>query len=132
MDGSLDTNVLLRFACKDVADQFEQARDLLALPDARYDVADAAWIELVHALEVHYLMGRDAVTDVIESLLGIDTVIASTETIKATCAAYREHPKLSFADCYLAAHATRVVALPLYTFDQKLVNQHPAARAVPR
>jgi len=132
MDGSLDTHVLLRFACKDVADQFAQALALLARPGARYNVADAAWIELAHALEVHYRMDRNAVTDVIESLLGIDSIAADSGAIAATCAAYREHPKLSFADCYLATHATRVTALPLYTFDQKLANQHPAARAVPK
>ena len=49
----------------------------------------------------------------------------------STCSLYLDHPKLSFTDCYLAAHADHRQALPPYTFDKKFASQHPAARLVP-
>ena len=131
MSASLDTNVLLRFALKDVPEQFARAKKLLRRTDIAYVVADAAWAELVYALESHYGLDRPAIIDVIASLMSIDSLRADTETIEAACAAFEAHPKLSFADCYLAAHAAHIGALPLFTFDKKLANQHVAAELVP-
>ena len=128
---SLDTNVLLRFATKDVPTQFESARTLLASTETVYVVADAAWVELAFVLERHYGLGRAAVVDTIRSLMTIDSVSADVATIEATCQGFVTHPKLSFADCYLAARAASTDTAPLYTFDKKLANQHPAARLVP-
>lgn len=131
MQGSLDTNVLMRFALKDVRREFERARALLAVEGARYQVADAVWIEIVYALDHHYGLDRAAICDVITSLMSIDSVSTDTAAIGAACATYCEHPKLSFVDCYLAAKADCAKAVPLFTFDQKLAAQHPSATVVP-
>ena len=131
MDGSLDTNVLLRLATGDVPEQLRRAKALLGKPGARYVVADAAWIEIAYALEHHYGLGRDGIADVVRSLMSIDSVSADTPTIEATCASFLVSPKLSFTDCYLAARAATIGATPLFTFDQTLANQHQAARLVP-
>ena len=131
MAASLDTNVLLRFAMKDVPAQFVSARALLASTDTTYAVADAAWVEFVYALEHHYGLDRAAVVDVVRSLMTVDSLTTDVGTIEATCQNFAACPKLSFADCYLAARAASTGATPLFTFDKKLANQHQAAQLVP-
>jgi len=131
MDGSLDTNVLVRFICQDVPGHYERALALLATPDARYEVADAVWIELAYALRHHYGMDRSQITDVITSLVDWDSVVADSATIAGACQVFATHPKLSFVDCYLAAHAASTSAVPLFTFDEKLASQHLAVELVP-
>ena len=131
MDACLDTNVLLRFALKDVPEEFVRAKDLLETPGMTFIVADAAWIEIAYALQHHYQLDRLAIVDVIESLMSIDSIKTTGSVISSTCAAFLAHPKLSFTNCYLAAYAAEIAAAPLYTFDEKLANQHPAARSVP-
>jgi len=131
MKASLDTNVLLRFALKDVPEQFTQALALLSRADATFVVADAAWVELAYALQHHYQMDRAAVADIVTSLMSIDSMSANQPVIEATCTAFQDHPKLSFADCYLAERAVADSATPLLTFDEKLANQHSAVSLVP-
>ena len=128
---SLDTNVLLRFALKDVPEEFTRARALLACGETKYQVAEAAWIEVAYALERHYGLDRPAIVDIIVSLMDIDSVETDVDVITMTCEVYQRHPKLSFADCYLATRAQSLSATPLYTFDEKLAAQHPAAKRVP-
>jgi len=130
-DACLDTNVLLRFSMGDVPQQFHRAKALLERPDQRYVVADAGWVEIAYALQHHYGLDRPAVVDVIESLMSIDSIVTTGSAIPAACATYLSHPKLSFTDSYLAAHAEQIVGAPLYTFDEKLAHQHPSATLVP-
>jgi len=131
MEASLDTNVLLRFALRDIPDQFVRARTVLARPDARYRVADAVWLEMAYVLGGYYHLDRPAIVDVITSLMGIDSVVTDAATITAACTLFIDHPKLSFADCYLGAYADQTHATPLLTFDEKLASQHPSASLVP-
>ena len=131
VDASVDTSVLLRFALGDVPDQFERAKALLATPGVSFVVADAAWLEVAYALQHHYHLDRPAIVDVIESLMGIDGVRTTGSVVRDACATFTEHPKLSFTDCYLAEYAVGVAVAPLYTFDEKLAGQHPAAQLVP-
>jgi predicted nucleic-acid-binding protein len=131
MGASIDTNVLARFALKDIPDQFEAALALLDADTGCYQVADAVFIELAYVLEHHYQLGRAAMCEIVRSLLTIDSLAANTEVITASCLAFETHPGLSFTDCYLAEHARQAQAVPLYTFDKKLANQHLAARLVP-
>ena len=131
MDACLDTNVLLRFALKDVPGEFARAKALLEQADHTFVVADAAWIEIAYALQHHYDLDRLAIVDIIESLMSIECLKTASSVITATCATFLTRPKLSFTDCYLAAHAAQVVGAYLYTFDEKLARQHPAAQLVP-
>ncbi|MDR0849163.1 MAG: PIN domain-containing protein [Propionibacteriaceae bacterium] len=131
MEASIDTNVLARFALKDIPDQFDAALALLDSPTDHFVVADAVFIELAYVLERHYNLGRGDVCEFIRSLLTIDSLVANSAVIIATCLAYEAHPRLSFADCYLAEHAQFMQVTPLFTFDKKLATQHPATQLVP-
>ncbi|MDR0837413.1 MAG: PIN domain-containing protein [Propionibacteriaceae bacterium] len=131
MEASLDTNVLARFALKDIPDQYDAALALLSSTTDHYVVADAVFIELAYMLEHHYGLDRNDTCEFIRSLLTIDSLITNAAVVTATCVAYETHPGLSFADCYLAEHAQLMRVVPLYTFDKKLAHQHPAARLVP-
>ena len=128
---SLDTNVLLRFAMKDEPQHFVRARALLGQAGAVHMVADAVWVELAFALEYHYHLDRGAVADVVTTLLGIPSLHTNRAVIEATCLVFVGHPKLSFADCYVASFASQSGAAPLYTFDEKLARQHADAVLVP-
>jgi len=98
MEASLDTNVLARFALKDIPDQFADAIALLSTPGARFHVADEAFIELAFVLEHHYTMDRSQIVTVIRALLTIDALVAHRATLEATCALFLDHPKLAFTD----------------------------------
>jgi len=130
-NGSLDTNVLLRFIVDDIPDQTSQAVALISQPARRYQVADAVWIEIAYALEHHYLMKRADISQAITSMLEIDCLVTNQNVITQSCADFHAHPMLSFADCYLSAHARNNAATPLFTFDRKLANQLAGAAPVP-
>jgi len=123
LDGSLDTNVLLRFIMDDVPDQTQQCISLFSMPGRRYQTADAVWIEVAYALEHHYQLNRDETAAAITSVLSLDAIEANRGVIVRTCSDYRTHPQLSFVDCYLSAQASQAKAEPLYTFDQKAQRQ---------
>lgn len=63
--------------------------------------------------------------------MAIKSIHADEEFFATVCDAYMTHPKLSFTDCLLAETAHASHALPLWTFDEKLATQHPAAQLVP-
>jgi len=128
---SLDTNVLLRLALGDIPEQFDQVEALLSRGNVTFMVADAAIVELVFALQTHYGMSRAAVADTVMSLLNVDAIKASTSLFERVSTQFVTHPTLSFADCYLAEYARQSSAAPLWTFDNKLANQHECAQMVP-
>ncbi|MCL2317099.1 MAG: PIN domain-containing protein [Actinomycetia bacterium] len=128
---SLDTNVILRFTMRDVPDHLDRALDLLATAGARYLVSDAAIAEAVYAMEAHYQLDRAAVVDQVSAFLSVPSVEADRALHARVCQTYLRHPKLSFSDCLLAETADAAGATPLWTFDEKLAQQHVAARLVP-
>jgi len=128
---SLDSNVLLRFAMKDVPEQFDRALALLSSRGTLFRVAGAVWPEIAYALERHYGLNRPQVADVLTSLAGIDNIKADETILSDACRVYVTQPKLSFTDCYLAAEAAISGAAPLYTFDAKLARQHASTALVP-
>ena len=127
----LDSNVLLRFALKDVPDHYVRAKALLARTDLIFDVADSVWVEIAYALDHHYGLDRSAIADVITSLASIPSIKVDMNIIDSTCRSYVSHPKLSFVDCYLATRASLPGISPLYTFDEKFARQHDCAELVP-
>jgi predicted nucleic-acid-binding protein len=66
---TLDTNLLLRLALRDVDQQYEMVRDLVTRPGARYRVTDMSVNELVFALTHHYAMSRVQVAAIAQALL---------------------------------------------------------------
>lgn len=119
---SLDTNILLRWLLKDIESQAVAADKLLASNDT-FDVADAAISELVYVLEKGAGMPRTQITENIMVVLGQANIRCNRALYKTLLPLYVKHPGVSFNDCYLAVHAERSRATPLYTFDKKLANQ---------
>lgn len=124
---AIDTDVALRLVLGDVPEQTQLAEALLARPGIRFDLPDAAVIELVFALEHHYGLSRDQTTAVVHSLSSVPNLDVSS-VFDAVLAQYGTHPKLSFTDCYLAESVRTDGTLPLWTFDKKLASKHAAVR----
>jgi len=125
---SVDTNVLLRAAI-DLGDgQTMAARALLASPGRTFVVHLIVFTEFVYALTTHYGMDRDQAGTLVRWVMDIESVDCPRDLILASVEFFQAHPKLSFEDCLLAEQARFESAVPLWTFDAKLANQHPAAR----
>ena len=128
---ALDTNVLVRLVVPDQPELHRRARELLASPGARFLVCDHAFVELVFVLERHYRLGRGEIADVVAALVALENVECRAATLAEAAAFWEAHPKLSFEDCLMAEQARAHGAVPLWSFDRKLANQHPAVQEVP-
>ena len=93
-------------------------------------VPDVALVESVYVLERVMRLPRGTTGQLVEALLAEANIEADRETWAAAIAAYQAHPKLSIIDCFLSAQASHSGRVPLYTFDQKLAKQMPAAELV--
>lgn len=129
--GSLDANVVLRLLLNDVPDQHDAAVRLLESTDSELVVADVAIIEVVFALCRHYEFSRAVAADAITGLMGLPHIHCNHALFTRALPLFTTHPKLSFEDCYLAAHAELHGASPLWTFDKNLAGQASTARLVP-
>jgi predicted nucleic-acid-binding protein len=124
---SLDTSCLLRWLVGDVPAQRDQMDALLA-SGAKFEVADAALIEAVFALERFYKLTRSTVAAAIRQIVALGPVRMDRQIWAAILAVYEDRPKLSITDIYLAHKAGEG---PLYTFDRKLAAQTATATLVP-
>jgi len=120
---SLDTNILLRLLLKDSPEQHMAARRLIEQPDMSFLVSDTAIIELVFVLERYYEFSRVLIKEAVEALMGIACISLRSGVIREALGTYVSFPKLSFEDCYLVEEAAANNAVPLWTFDKKLVSQ---------
>jgi predicted nucleic acid-binding protein len=127
---TLDTNLLLRLALRDVEEQYEAVRDLVTRPGDRYRVTDMSVNELVFALTRHYAMSRSQVATIVRALLSDGAIEAHAGLLDRVLDCWVAHPSLSYTDCHLAEEAAASGNTPLLTFDKKLANQHPAALLV--
>ncbi|MDR2929451.1 MAG: PIN domain-containing protein [Propionibacteriaceae bacterium] len=128
MTASLDTNVLLRLALRDIPAQYEVARDLVVAQNSHFVVTDTAIAEVVHALMHHYHFSRGQVAAVIEAILAEPAITSNVRLITATLNQFLSQPQLSYTDCYLAEEANLGHNIPLLTFDKDLAKHHPAAQ----
>ena len=127
---SLDTNALLRLLLKDVPEQHEMIKQLIAQADRTFLVSDTAIIELVFVLERHYEFSRSLIKEAIDALVSVTNILININSIQGALEAYTAHPMLSFEDCYLAEEAARNNAVPLWTFDKKLARQSEHAQII--
>jgi predicted nucleic acid-binding protein len=125
---SVDANVLLRLTVGDIPEQRDLARGLIGRPGSPLAASPVVLMEFVHALTSHYQATREQAAGALKDLLDLDNLHTDQETVAAALDWWVGHPKLSFEDCYVAAHAAATGATPLWTFDKKLARQHPAAR----
>ena len=120
---SIDANGLLRLLLNDIP---EQARAVIDLLDKgyRFEVADLIIAELVFILGgKDYGFNRQETAKAIGRILDDSGFSCNNQLFYSAFGLYVSHPALSFIDCCAVYYAQLNDALPLYTFDKKLVNQ---------
>ena len=127
----LDANILLRLILQDVPDQYERAKCLISSVPNTFFISHAALNETVFALQNHYALSREQIAAVMKWVIALPTIVGEYDIVVAALDTYKNHPQLSFTDCYLAEEAGQLTMLPLWTFDKKLAQQHPNAQEVP-
>ncbi len=119
--GSLDTNILLRLLLRDVPAQTD-AVELLLATGKTFEIASAAIIELVFALEKLYRMDRELIHENVRTLVSNKQLLCETKLFLTCMPLYVAQPSLSIVDCALLTHARLNKAIPLYTFDKDLIK----------
>jgi len=129
---SVDTNVLLRATLNEpgLESQCEAARSIMASSDDDVVISDVTIAEYVHALESYYRIDRATICDMVLTLVRLTNVRCSDTVIMSALTHYAGKPKLSFDDCFIAEYARAHHAIPVWTFDRKLANQHDAAALI--
>ncbi|MBR2831132.1 PIN domain-containing protein [Candidatus Saccharibacteria bacterium] len=130
MTDSLDTNVILRCILGDIPEQREKATEFLRNSSSMHYISNQAILECIYVLEVTIKASRVAVVDMLNFFLTrySDGLIYDRALTSLAFPYYLSHPKLSWADCALAAEAEIHHHEPLWTFDKKLANQLPQAK----
>ena len=130
MSDSIDTNIVLRYVLGDVPEQRERAMKFLNESDSVHYLSNQALLECVYVLETAEEMTRQEVVDHLNFFLARydGVVVYDHELTSLAFPMYLTHPKLSWADCVLAAEAEINHHEPLFTFDKKLAQQHPSAK----
>ena len=126
---SLDTNIVLRLLLQDNLDHFDRALKLMERPDVTYVISDVVMLEVVFVLTNMHISRQDIV-GALTRIMMRPNVKANRHIFTDVFFIYLDHPKLSFADCYLAVEAALNGAEPLWTFDRKLAGQVEVAKLV--
>ena len=129
MDGSLDTNVVLRLLVGDIPAQTTRARRLLDASRSLH-VADIVFVELEYALRTHYGLDRPSIAHILLAFSTLPVIDCNRDLLAAVLSIYPDHPALSFTDICLATHAAHHDATPLYSFDRKLARQMPSVKSL--
>lgn len=130
MTDSLDTNLILRCILGDVPEQREKISDFLRDSSSIHYISNQAILECIYVLEITSKIPRVAVVDMLNFFLTrySDRLIYDHALTSLAFPYYLSHPKLSWADCALAAEAEITHHEPLWTFDKKLARQLPQAK----
>ena len=129
---SIDANVVLRIILGDVPEQRKLATQLLLRSRSVHYLSSQALFECIYVLEVAEGIPRREVVDLMNFFLTkfSDVLEYDRKMTAMAFPVYLSHPKLSWADCALAAEAEINHHEPLFTFDKKLANQLPQAKLV--
>ena len=118
----LDTNVLLDWLLD--RDEVRTKRiDALLTASKDIQIPDVIIVELAFALEKFYELPRDVVTENITKVIDEPVFNCNRTLFRRALPDYSSHPALSIVDCCLIHYAELQKALPVWTFDKKLVNQ---------
>lgn len=126
---SLDTNIILRLALRDVPEQCLRIVDLLMRQNVVYDVADLAITEAVYVMQKQDYTRRQIV-DALNGVLEVVDCNYNKSLFERVFPMYLNSPRLSFNDCCLAGYAALNQAEPLWTFDQALAKESGTAKMV--
>ena len=127
---SIDTNIVLRCILGDVPEQRKKAAEFLSNPSDTHYFSSQALLECIYVMEIALAIPRPELVNLVTFFLAryADRLEYDRNMTTIAFPYYLEHPKLSWADCALAAEAEAKHREPLYTFDRKLASQLPQAK----
>ena len=130
MTDSIDTNIILRCILGDIPEQRALATNFIKNTDSQHYLSSQALLECIYVLEIVQEMSRQELVDSLNFFLTrfSDRIIYDQKLTSIAFPLYLTHPKLSWADCALAAEAEITHHEPLFTFDKKLASQLPQAK----
>ncbi|MDQ5886548.1 MAG: hypothetical protein QG628_945 [Patescibacteria group bacterium] len=121
--GSLDTNIILRWILGDIEDQTKKT-DQLINSGKLLNVSALVIAEVVYVLEAKDFT-RAQIKVIVERLSSQKNLCFMRSVVIPAIKLYSQHPSISFVDACLIYEATESYAEPLYTFDKKLANKDP-------
>jgi predicted nucleic-acid-binding protein len=123
---AVDTNVLVRLATRDNAQQTAAAEAF---------VAGGAWVSHLVLVEAMWVLASvyglrpEKIATAVEMLLSHrDLTVQDAEASAAALAQFRRRPGLGFSDCLVLEVARKAGHLPLGTFDRELGKLEGAQR----
>ncbi len=126
----VDTNVLLDWLLNRDAIRTKLIDDLLATTKELH-IPDAIIVELAFALEKFYELPRDLVVNNVYKVMDESVFNCNKVLFQKALAEYSAHPSWSFLDSCLLNYAELQNALPVRTFDQKLISQSAGRAQTP-
>jgi len=115
---AVDTNVLVRLATRDDAQQTATAEAFVA---AGAWVPQIVLVEAMWVLVSVYDLGPEKIATAVEMFLNHrDLTIQDADTVEAALEQFRKRPALGFSDCLILEVARKAGHLPLGTFDRGL------------
>jgi predicted nucleic-acid-binding protein len=115
---AVDTNVLVRLATRDDAQQTAAAEAFVA---AGAWVPQLVLVEAVWVLVSVYGLGHDKIATAVEMFLNHrDLTVQDADAVAAALEHFRKRPALGFSDCLILEVARKAGHLPLGTFDRDL------------
>lgn len=129
MYSSLDTNIIMRYIWHDIPGQREKAIALMDDETQTFYISDLVISEVIFNLKSANFP-RKTIVSILNAIFEKKNIVISDLVKDDVLPFYETHPALSFVDCYAASEAEKKHWEPLWTFDRKLVNQHPSAKRV--
>jgi len=115
---AVDTNVLVRLATRDDAQQTVAAEAFVA---AGAWVSHIVLVEAMWVLASVYDLEPKRIATAVDMLLNHqDLTVQDADTVTAALERFRQHPALGFSDCLILEVARKAGHLPLATFDRDL------------
>jgi|SRR5436305_3685088 len=115
---AVDTNVLVRLATRDDAQQTAAAEDFVA---AGAWVQHLVLVEAMWVLSAVYELGPERIATAVEMFLNHrDLTVQEADVVAAALEHFRKRPVLGFSDCLILEVARKAGHLPLGTFDRDL------------
>lgn len=113
----LDTNLVIRFLLKDIPNQAEAVRKILASDEEELVLTDVALAEIVWVLTSYYQLPKTDVVDKLLDLLTLDTIHANKQVLYKALFLYKSL-NIDFIDAYLAAFAEDGGIESIYSYDE--------------
>ena len=130
IEGSFDTNVLLRYVLQDIESQTE-AIDKMLKRGGVYRVSAHAVFEMILVVERTYHFTRLDIAESVQAIIHHDQISCDTDFIDRALSQYIQTDKLSIIDCALLEYARMCPALPFITFDKDIIKQSGGDASAP-